>query len=240
MIRGRLQHCRAVKAPGAPPNTYQHVRDVLNARLAASLMSGMPRLVLWAHHSHLHYNSVRRSTPSMGQHLKALLGDRLYTVGVFASGGAAVDSLSLDQSSELGALIALAGQALPSGARFGVERRLAGLSDRDFFVHLRGVPPEWAQPDFSRLEVAGRMPTALASDFDGAILLHKVSAAEPNFLPAPVLRLVRTAGWGLRHPILTGLAGVLLLLGLAAVIRGLWRRWRARRQLRTVWPADKL
>ena len=232
MIRGRLQHCREVTAPGRPPNVYQHVRDVLNAKLTISLMRDMPKLVLWAHHSHLHYNSLGGATPSMGQHLKKLLGDRLYTIGIFANGGAAMDSLAADAASGVGIMKALAAHPLPSDGRYGVEARLSRLSNQDFFVDLRGAPAEWAQPNFSRLEVSARMPTALAKDFDGAILLHEVSGAEMNFLPKPFRAATRAAGWVLQHPILATIGGLLLLLALAAGIRVLWRRWRVRRSRR--------
>jgi erythromycin esterase-like protein len=232
MMRSRLQHCQEVKAPGVASNVYQRVRDEMNAKLVLSLMRDMPRLVLWAHHSHLHHNSLGGSTPSMGQHLKAVLGDRLYTVGVFAGGGSAIDSLELESAGGAGIVAALAGRPLPRGAQFGVERRLSGLSHRDFFIDLRGAPPQWAQPDFSRLEVGARMPTALARDFDGAILLHEVSGAELNFLPAPFRGTVRAVGWVLRNPVLAALGALLVLLALGAGIRGLWRRWRARRARR--------
>jgi hypothetical protein len=36
---------------------------VMNAKLVVSLMRDMPKLVLWAHHSHLHYNSLGWLTP---------------------------------------------------------------------------------------------------------------------------------------------------------------------------------
>jgi erythromycin esterase-like protein len=236
MIRGRLQHCRAVKAAGRSRNVYQQVRDLLNARLVGSLMREMPRLVLWAHHSHVHHNSLRRSVPSMGQHLKSALGERLYTVGVFAGGGAATDSLRADASSGPGIVAGLAARRLSTEPRFGVEKRLSGLSDRDFFVDLRSAPAIWAQPDFSRAEVSLPMPTALAQDYDGAILIQEVSGAELNFLPAPFRSLVRLTGWTLQHPILATLGALLLMLGLGAGTRALWRRWRSRRSLRT--PAD--
>jgi erythromycin esterase-like protein len=221
-----------VNSPGSPRDVYQRVRDVMNARLTESLMRDMPRLVLWAHHSHLHYNSLGRLTPSMGQHLKAVLGDRLYTVGVFASGGAAMDSLAVDAASGAGIVAALAARPLPADERFGVEQRLSALLDKDFFVNLRGAPGEWAKPDFSRAEVAMRMPTALAKDYDGAILLHTVSGAEMNFLPPPFRAAVRAVGWVLRHPLLASLAGLALLSALAAGVRALWRRWRGRRARR--------
>jgi erythromycin esterase-like protein len=211
---------------------YQRSRDVINAQLTLALMRTMPRMVLWAHHSHLHYNSLGRAVPSMGQHLRSALGDRLYTVGLFANGGNALDSLRADCASGAGIVFALASRAVPASDRFGVERRLAALSSRDFFVDLKQAPAEWERPDFSRLEVDGRMPTALSRDFDGAILLHRVTGAELNFL-APAFRMaLRWAGWVLRHPILTALIGLLLLAGLALGIPGLWRRRRARRARR--------
>jgi hypothetical protein len=168
----------------------------------------------------------------MGQHLKSLLGDRLYTLGVFASGGTAVDSPRADAASGLGIVAALAARPLPADARFGVERRLSALSDRDFFVDLRGAPAEWAKPDVSRAEVDLRMPTVVARDYDGAILLHEVSGAELSFLPSQVRAVVRATGWALQHPVLGSLLGLLLMLGLAIGIRALWRFWKSRRALR--------
>jgi hypothetical protein len=162
----------------------------------------------------------------MGQHLKSVLGDRLYTVGVFASGGAAMDSLAVDAASGAGILTALAAQPLPGGTSFGVEQRLSALSEEDFFVNLRGAPGDWTKPDFSRAEVDLQMPTALARDYDGAILLHQVTGAEINFLPPPFRAAIRGVGWVLQHPVLASLAALLLLLGLSAGIRTLWRRWR--------------
>ncbi len=232
MIRNRLQHCREWQAAGRTMPTYQRSRDVFNARLVLDLMRSMPNMVLWAHHSHVNHNSLRRSVPSMGQHLRAALGDRLYTVGLFAHGGAAMDSRLPDAAEGLGILAALASRPIPHDERFGVERRLAALSERDFFVDLSAAPEQWARPDFTRMEVDGRMVTALSRDFDGAVLLHRVSGAELNFLPPPFRAAVRLTGWVLRNPILAGLFALLLTWMLAMAIRGLWRRWRRRRARR--------
>jgi nitroreductase len=190
-------------------------------------------MVVWAHHSHLHHNSLGKAPKSMGQHLKRLLGDDLYTVGLFAAGGAATDSLLADRAEGLGIVFALAPRPLPLDERFGVEKRLADLSEEDFFLDLRGSPGPLARPDYSRVEVSGRLATALSQDYDAAILLHRVSGAELNFLPRPFRFGIRTAGSVLAHPILTAALVLLLIAGIAAGIRKLLRRRRARRRART-------
>lgn len=233
MLRSRLEHCRAFLAAGKSMKLYQEKRDILNAQLVWALLRSSPKMVVWAHHSHLHHNSLGKAPKSMGQHLKRLLGDDLYTVGLFAAGGAATDSLLADRAEGLGIVFALAPRPLPLDERFGVEKRLADLSEEDFFLDLRGSPGPLARPDYSRVEVSGRLATALSQDYDAAILLHRVSGAELNFLPRPFRFGIRTAGSVLAHPILTAALVLLLIAGIAAGIRKLLRRRRARRRART-------
>jgi hypothetical protein len=178
MMRSRLTHCREVATSGR--RVYQAARDRLNAELVQAMLTSEPRLVLWAHHSHVHHNSQGAAADSMGQHLKAALGGGLYTIGVFANGGSAIDSLAADESED-----GLAPRPVPRGPRFGMEWRLAGLSTSDLFVDLRRAPEAWSRPMTSRLEVQGRMATAPVADFDGAVLLHEVSAPWLTFLPRP-------------------------------------------------------
>jgi erythromycin esterase-like protein len=232
MIRSRLRLCDEWNAAERDRDLYQRRRDVLSAELVLALRRSMPRMFLWAHHSHLHHNSLGRAVPSMGQHLKAALGDDLYTIGVFAAGGRAIDSTRLDSAGMIRIVTELAGRPLPMDDRFGVERRLAAHSKGDFFVDLTGASGDWARPDFSRLEVDGRMATALSRDFDAALLIRDVSGAELSFLPAPLRRAVRATAWVLQHPILAALALVLFLGAVAVGIRALWRVWRRRRTAR--------
>jgi hypothetical protein len=178
MLRSRLAHCREVETSGR--QVYQAARDRLNAELVQAMLVSEPRLVLWAHHSHVHHNRQGAAPASMGQHLKASLGGALYTIGVFANGGEAIDSLLADQSED-----GLAPRPVPRGPRFGTEWRLSGLSPTDVFVDLRGAGEPWSTPLTSRLEVQGRMKTTPAADFDGAVLLQEVSAPWLTFMPRP-------------------------------------------------------
>lgn len=175
MMRARLARCR--DAAGRPPRINQELRDRLNAELVQAMLRTERKVILWAHHSHVHHNTIGAAPASTGQHLKAALGPQLYTIGVFANGGSAIDSLLADQSED-----GLAPRPVPAGPRFGAEWMLSGLSNRDLFVDLRRAPAGWSAPSTSRLEVEARMPTAPARDFDGAILLHRVSAPELTFL----------------------------------------------------------
>lgn len=178
MLRSRLAHCQEVKISGR--QVYQAARDRLNAELVQAMLTSEPKLVLWAHHSHVHHNSQGAAPASMGQHLKASLGSALYTIGVFANGGEAIDSLLADQSED-----GLAPRPVPRGPRFGMEWRLSALSPNDFFVDLRGAAEPWSSPLTSRLEVQGRMKTVPAADFDGAVLVQEVSAPWLTFMPPP-------------------------------------------------------
>ncbi|MEO5812855.1 MAG: erythromycin esterase family protein, partial [Rhodanobacter sp.] len=180
-------------------------------------------------HSHLHYNSLGQSVPSMGQHLHDALGNQLYTIGVFALDGAAMDSSKADAADGLGVITALAAKPLPDDARFTVERALSVLSSQDFFIDLKAVPALWGQAGFSRLETSGRMPTALSHDFDGAIFLHQVHATPLDFLPRWLNVAIGSVGLVFQHVIL---ASAIALLLMAAIFRGIFRFWRRRRQRR--------
>ncbi len=229
MLRYRLQQCSDWLAASKSMVVYQRSRDELNAKLAMALLERFPKMMLWAHHSHLHYNSLGKSIPSMGQHLHGALGDQLYTIGVFALDGAAMDTSKVDAAEGLAVVPALAAKPLPDDARFSVERALAGLSKSDFFIDLKAAPAAWAQPGFSRLETTGRMHTALSHDFDGAIFLHEVHGAELDFLPRPLNMAVGLVGWIYQHIVFATLIALLLVVGL---ISGILRFQRRRGQKR--------
>ncbi|MEO5626078.1 MAG: erythromycin esterase family protein [Dokdonella sp.] len=231
MLRYRLQHCSEWLAADKSMTVYQQSRDALNAKIAVALLADSRKMILWAHHSHLHYNSLGQAVPSMGQHLHQALGDQLYTIGVFALDGAAMDTSKVDAADGLAVVTAMAAKPLPDDARFSVEHALAELSNSDFFVDLKAAPAVWAQPGFSRLETSGRMPTALSNDFDGAIFLHKVQGAELNFLPRWLNMAIGSAGWIYQHTVLAVLIALLLVGGLArAIVRFVRRRGQKQRQ----------
>lgn len=220
MLQHRLAQCQTVMAGGS----YQSSRDRHNAVLARDLQRTAGKILLWAHHSHLHYNSLGKAVPSMGQHLRRAYGEGLYTIGLFAGGGNAVDSVRADNADGPRIVFALAARPVPLDDRFAIERRLAGMLPADFFLDLRANSSKWSRPSRSRLEVDGSMPTALSRDFDGAILLHEVSAAELNFLPRPFQWAVTIAGWLLQHALLAALLGLLAIGGLTWTAR----RWAGR------------
>ncbi len=226
MLRYRLQQCGEWLAASKSMAVYQRSRDALNAKLALALLESFPKMMLWAHHSHLHYNSLGDSIPSMGQHLHNALGDQLYTIGVFALDGAAMDTSKADSADGLAVITALAAKPIPDDARFSVERALATLSDSDFFIDLKSAPAVWADPGFSRLETSGRMRTSLSKDFDGAIFLHQVHGAELNFLPSWLRIVIASAGWIYQHVVIARIVVVLVIAGLVGGIIQLWRKRR--------------
>ncbi len=158
----------------------------------------------------------------MGQHLHDALHDEIYTVGLFAEGGFAIDSAMIDQARGLGFLSAVAPKFIPSGALWSVEQQLGQQSPRDFFLDLRHASASWTAAGASRLENNGRMPTALSADFDGAVLLHKVSGADLDFLPGWLRVSACVLGLMLARPIVTGASAFTLLAGLV-YLACIWR-----------------
>ncbi|HEX5239065.1 MAG TPA: hypothetical protein VFW39_11470 [Sphingomicrobium sp.] len=76
------------------------------------------------------------------------------------------------------------------------------------------------------------MPTALSRDFDGAILLHRVTGADFTFIAPPARRLIRWTGWVLRNYVTASLILVAIIAALMFGVRGAWRALR--RKVRSV------
>ena len=215
-IRDHIELCSHVQ-------TWQGTRDKLNAATALKLrerISASHRILLWAHHSHVAYNSTGRNIVSMGEHLHAQLGADLYTIGVFAGGGRII---AADLFGE---------RDLPSTRTFGVERLLQAVYHDAYFVDLKTLPTidphaGWLIEDTSRLEALSHRSTVLAKDFDGAIYIAHVhpAAIMDSFVARWVLRIF---GFVVQHVI--GVA-ILLVIGLGWAIWALarWIRRRLRR-----------
>ncbi len=94
-LRASLALCKTVKHGRTFLDSYKPTRDHYAAEFTLKLRSSMPRqkLILWAHVSHLFYDSGGRNT-SVGEILHAALGSRLYTIGTFAGAGGRSFSLA--------------------------------------------------------------------------------------------------------------------------------------------------
>jgi len=214
------------RVQGANIRTYQETRDELNAQRAIELRDGVSRsheVMLWAHHSHINYNVTGAAPRSMGQRLHERLGDQMYSIGVFAAEGQAVE---IRENSA----IPIIPRSLPPLRDFGVESRLAAVRDGSFFVDLTSLRhnttfASWLEPLSARYEVPARTQIALARDFDAAILVREVHATRLLMVPTYLDRSLRIYGWGLDH-----LWGVVTAgLGVVGVVA---RRWWRRRQTR--------
>jgi erythromycin esterase-like protein len=107
----------------------------------------------------------------MGQRLREMIGDQLYTIGLFAGSGEAVGFDDGD-----GFLRSIR----PSGD-YGVETALSAQAPYDFFVDLRSgsIPPIWRAEMSARKELSSSMPVSLSRDFSAAVFIHRVHAPEP-------------------------------------------------------------
>jgi erythromycin esterase-like protein len=208
----------------AKGESWQATRDELNAVNAVKLrdrLSAAHKIILWAHHSHVAYNTTRRNITSMGERLHARIPGELYTIGTFAGGGRVIDGALFGE------------RALPSTRRLGVERLLQAVDRDAYFVDLKSLPttdPQagWLVEDTSRLEAIARRPTVLARDFDGAVYIAQVHPAE--FSDSVAVRwILRVLGFVEAHYIGVGIVVVTGLGWLVWVIaRAIARRVRRR------------
>lgn len=204
---------------------YKSIRDAKATQYVLRLKDALPlrKLMLWAHISHLSHNSLANGT-SVGQLLHQAIGDRLYTVGVFAESGGAILIYS-DVNDDLG-------YAWVHADRSPLGRLLRDSGERDYFMNLRqaanpGVSdPGGSNPSMDSLLTtrqllwaeSGMWPVQLAKDFDGIVWIKTVHA--PGFPLGQFLLLS-----GLHYTSELEIAGVVLLAGIA-----IWSAYRLKRR----------
>jgi erythromycin esterase len=230
VLRQNLQLCEATR--GEINVTYTELRDSLNAQNVGVLrnsVSATHRVMVWAHHSHVYYDSEGKRPLSMGHALRQSYGPEVFTVGLFAKAGTAIDTVKADRAG-LAGFVGAAPRRIRPAEELGVEQKLATLSTADYFLAL---PAEqefggaWAAPSSSRFEPWGRRTVSLVRDFDAAVFLARVSPADLLFVPRPVSMALRSIGFGLDH---LGAAAALLAVALCGVFTAGRVRWRARRE----------
>jgi len=191
--------------------TWQKTRDELNADNALMLREGISathRVILWAHHSHVFYNSTASRIPSMGQHLRGRIGREIYTIGLFAGSGRFLDVAPLSVHS------------LPALNKVGVERLLDGVGAESYFVDLSTLPtvdPKagWLLPQSSRMEGRWTESTVLARDFDGALYVRNVTPGT-GMIAGGAFTVLQVFGVAVDHP-LPMATGLVVVLGWLAV-----------------------
>ncbi len=158
---------------------YQPKRDELNAEVAAQILSEVShnmRLITWAHHSHVNYNTLNRVRATFGQVLKSQFAGDVFTVGVFAHQGSA-----------------LIGQEEPSlkelrpAQEAEIDSYLSVLSKESYFANLSGADAKTVdfltRPATIRIEGINLWKAQLAKDYDAIIYLDKVSPPKVDFAP---------------------------------------------------------
>ena len=176
--------------------TWQKTRDELNADNALMLrerVSAMHKIILWAHHSHVFYNTAGSRIPSMGEHLRARVGTEIYTIGLFAGFGRFLDVAPLSVHS------------LPAINKVGVERLLDAVGPDSYFVDLTTLPVTdakagWRMPQSSRMEGRWTRSTVLAKDFDGALYIRHVGPGT-GMVPDGAFTVLQLFGLGVDHPL---------------------------------------
>jgi erythromycin esterase-like protein len=164
------------KASYASLLAYQETRDQFNATNAIALrdtVSRSHRIMLWAHHSHVNHNSGRKAIRSMGQNLLTLVGQDLYTVGLFAGEGEAI--YVNDRATP-----PVQKRKLAPASDYDIEGQLATIAPFDYFLDL-GTRQDLRlrcrdSVASTRFEADHRAFLTLAKDFHAAIFIHKVTA----------------------------------------------------------------
>ena len=180
--------------------SWQRTRDELNAENALVLrdqVSATHKIILWAHHSHVSYNSVGDGIPSMGQHIRQRVGRAVYAIGLFAGTGRFLDVAPLSVHD------------LPSLNKVGIERLLAAVGEPSYFINLSALPTDdtaagWLVPQGSRMEGRWTRSTVLARDFDAAIYIHRVSPGTGMLANGPMF-VLRIFGFFVDHAIGTAI-----------------------------------
>jgi len=189
---------------------WQRRRDELNADNALVLranVSSSHKVILWAHHSHVAYNSTGGRLPSMGQHLRDRIGEDVYTVGLFAGHGRFLDVAPLSV------------HELPPLRGVGIERLLDAVERRSYFVDLRSLPIDdpsagWMITQSSRMEGRRTTSAVLAKDFDAAIYIAHVSPGS-DMMPRGAIMVLQVFGVLVDH--LLGATIIVIALVLSIV-----------------------
>lgn len=191
--------------------TWQQTRDQLNADNAVMLrerVSETHKIILWAHHSHVSYNTTGQRIPSMGQHLRGRLGRDIYTIGLFAGFGRFLDVAPLSV------------HALPALNKVGVERLLDAVGLESYFVDVSTLPTDdsragWLVPQSSRMEGRWTRSTVLAKDFDGALYIRNVTPGT-GMVPDRAFTVLQLFGLAVDRPLPVA-TGIVVVLGWLAV-----------------------
>lgn len=214
-LRASLQLCRGVVGHDGNfslnsdnARTYKTIRDK-NAAAYAMKLKGVAlggKLMLWAHASHVFYDSDHQNT-SVGEVLHGLLGPKLYTIVVLAESGGTILILS-DVNDKL--------TYAPVYGAFGrLLQRINALCPQDCFLDLRDTQdPLFVTPHAIWIEALPRK-MSLAKNFDGVIWIKHVHAPE-----MPIGQFVSLATSVYRKPPLVyWLAGFLVSIAALIVLR---------------------
>ncbi|WP_342379748.1 erythromycin esterase family protein [Myxococcus stipitatus] len=157
-----------------------------NARWVLEQEGADARMVLWAHNGHVSTAQVGNLVP-MGQHLREVLGDALYSFGfAFNQGGlrAVHESLMVAKKPRV-----YTAHSVPPAEAGSLDETLVRAQVPLFALDLRGLPAQGAARDFFTQTRTWRnygfvftgndspAPTRSAKEFDGLFFVDHTSAA---------------------------------------------------------------
>lgn len=171
-LRAQTEIWRAtVEAEDEPPMlALQETRDRLAAPVIERFREQAPgeRALVWAHHVHVYHNTLGKTPHALGTDLKEMLGDDLYTLGVFAGRGE-IFTMEMEGVSEM--------EFDATGE--GLEGILDDFSRKDFFLDFGQLEDDAVRESLQgETNTARGLPVIPDEDFHGAIYLHEVSRPE--------------------------------------------------------------
>jgi len=195
-LMDRYCHCSEVTRKGIIDwRRYQIVRDSLNAQnviMIGDSLSKNNKVITWAHHSHIHYNSNRKNIPSMGQYLKEQEGQNIYSIGCFAGEGKAL----IANDDWLFPILAI--NIKPDT---DIENILSQVDKGNFFLNTKDLTVESELTSYfsgglsSRMENNGKLNNNLPQDFDGIIFCSAISPPDLLLLPKMAKNIPFILGW---------------------------------------------
>lgn len=198
-------------------STYKDIRDAEASRYALELKEAIGnKLLLWAHASHLLYNG--EAHPSVGELLHERLGDKVYTIALFATGGGTIVLFS-----DVNDLIGYTRIPAPPATLY---EEISNLCPSDCFVDLRtSTSPAFTSSQKIWVE-NGLRPILLASAADAAVFIRGVHAPD---MPLPKLLILGALAY-VKPPrvwfVSATVGGAIVLAICVALLRRRKRMWR--------------
>lgn len=163
-----LDFCREVNSS---QRNYTEVRDEWASKQFMFQLNQIgKKTIIWAHSGHVRLGPTRNGRMSFGAYIKKDLNDDVFAIHMTANTGSAI--AFMDAS---GNEIELVEKPLLSLTNFSLEKKISFLSQRDFFLPVKGNEWFFSQNETTRSEPDGLSPLDAVKDFNAYYFVQKIS-----------------------------------------------------------------